>query len=165
MKQVVVALFVILLLSLSAGFAQVNEDGVLMAPMTKTAPVIDGQLDDVWKFVGETVCFKRDAGDAADPDDWFDLFGSLRLMFDDANLYLWLEVQDELINMGTDWQYDGVELYFDADNSKTDGTYDGVDDIQIRFNVGETTNDLIDVGYGTSAGWGYSKDGINFFIR
>ncbi len=164
MKKLVVLLFAVVALTIGSGFAQVNEDGILVVPMTSVKPTIDGTLDDVWKYVGETLCIIRDAGDAADPDDWFDLFGSLRLMFDNDNLYLWLWVHDELINPGTDWQYDGVELYFDADNSKTDGAYDGIDDVQIRFNVGETTNDLIDVGYGTSSGWGYNKDDVEFYI-
>jgi len=145
-------------------FAQVNEDGVLVVPKTSMAPVIDGETDDVWKYVGETLCIVPDAGDAALPDDWFDLFGSLKLLFDDNNLYLLLQVQDELINAGADYNYDGVELYFDGDNSKTFENYDGVDDIQMRFNVGESTNDQIDVGYGNSTSWAWDNSTVEYVI-
>lgn len=165
MKKLLSILFLSMLL-IGSAFAQVNENGVLVVPKTSVAPVIDAAVDDIWKYVGETVCIVPDAADAAVPDDWFDLFGSLKMMFDDNNLYLLLQVQDELINAaGGDYNYDGVELYFDGDNSKTFETYDGVDDIQLRFNVGESTVDQIDAGYGTSTSWNWDRTTCEYVVE
>jgi len=165
MKKAFLPLFIVLLFS-GFLFAQVNEDDVLIVPKTSIPPVIDGELDTlVWNYIGETLAIKIDNADAAEPDDWFDLFGTFRLMWDDENLYFWLEVQDDMINSeGGDWQYDGVELYFDADNSKTLEAYDGIDDLQMRFNVGESTVEEVDTGYGTGANWGFSTAGINYVV-
>jgi hypothetical protein len=164
MKLLLLSILFLLMVVAVPVSAQVNDDSVLVVPKTSMAPVIDGEMDDVWKYVGETLLIKGDAADTVIPDDWFDLFGSMRLMFDDNNLYLLLQVQDELINAGTDYNTDGVELYFDGDNSKTFENYDGVDDIQMRFNVGENTTDLIDLGYGNSTSWGYDPSTIDFVI-
>ena len=165
MKKLLLPLLIVTIL-VGTSFAKVTEDSVLVIPKTAVAPTIDAVLDtNIWNYVPEVLCVVPDFGDAALPDDWFDLFGSLRLMFDDTNLYLWLEVQDDIINTeGGDWQYDGVELYFDADESKGE-EYDGIDDLQMRFNVGEQTTDLIDTGYGTSTGWGFDTAGIEFAIE
>ena len=165
MKKLLLPLLIVTIL-VGTSFAKVTEDSVLVIPKTAVAPTIDAVLDtNIWNYVPEVLCVVPDFGDAALPDDWFDLFGSLRLMFDDTNLYLWLEVQDDIINTeGGDWQYDGVELYFDADESKGEA-YDGIDDLQMRFNVGEDTPDLIDTGYGTSTGWGFDTAGIEFAIE
>jgi endo-1,4-beta-xylanase len=46
-----------------------------------------------------------------------------------------VEVQDSVIDYEfSDWQGDGVEIYFDGDNSKGD-SYDGINDNQIRITV------------------------------
>ncbi|MBN2000408.1 hypothetical protein JW935_22855, partial [candidate division KSB1 bacterium] len=164
MRKLVLPVVILMLSGFS--FAQMNEDSVLVVPKTSIPPVIDGELDTLaWCYVGETICNKIDNADAAEPDDWFDLFGSLRMMFDDTYLYIWLEVQDDIINAeGGDYNYDGVEIYFDADNSKTEGAYDGIDDLQTRFNVGEETTDQIDTGYGTSTAWDFVKDDIEYVV-
>lgn len=164
MKKLFLPLLILLLLT-GFSFAQMNQDSILVVPKTSIPPVIDGELDTLaWNYVGETLCITMDAGDAELPFDWFDLFGSLRMMFDDEYLYLWLYVQDDYLVEGADYQYDGVELYFDADNSKTFEDYDGYDDIQMRFNVGETTTDEIDLGYGNSTNWGFISDGIDYVV-
>ena len=166
MKNFFLPLLILLLLT-GFSFAQMNEDSVLVVPKTSIPPVIDGELDTLaWNYVGETLCITMDAGDAEPPFDWFDLFGSLRMMFDDEYLYVWLYVQDDIINdEGGNHEYDGVELYFDADNSKTEGAFDGFDDIQMRFNVGETTIDEVDIGYGSGGNdWGFVKDGIEYVV-
>ncbi len=164
MRKLVLPLIVLMLTGLL--FAQPNEDSILIIPKTSIPPVIDGELDTLaWNYVAETLVDKMDAGDAVEPDDWFDLFGSLRLMFDDDNLYIWLEVQDDIYNTeGGNHEYDGVDIYFDADNSKTEAAYDGIDDIQLRFNLGEETIEDVDVGYGGAADWGFVKDGIEYMV-
>ena len=156
----------ILTLLVGSSFAQMNQDSILVVPKTSIPPVIDGELDTLaWNYVGETLAITPDASEGEMPFDWFDLFGSFRLMFDDDYLYLWLYVQDDIINAEEgDYNYDGVELYFDADNSKMEGSYDGFDDMQLRFNVGETTTDEVDTGFGTASDWGFVKDGIEYVV-
>ncbi|MBN1479649.1 T9SS type A sorting domain-containing protein [candidate division KSB1 bacterium] len=168
MKHSLLILTAILLLSCGVLMAQMNEDGILIVPKTDVAPTIDGVLDTaIWYYVGETLAITPDNAD--DPNnwyDWFDLFGSFRLLWDDDNLYIWLEVQDDIINdAGGNHEYDGVELYFDGDWSQTEGAYDGFDDVQMRFNVGEFETSQIDVGYGTSTGWGFLTDGIDYIVE
>ena len=166
MKKLLLPLLMITVFMFGTLFAEVNEDGVLLIPKTAVAPVIDGEMDStVWAYVAEVLCVVPDFSDAALPDDWFDLFGSLRMVYDDTYLYLWLEVHDDIINPGGDWQYDGVELYFDADESKGD-SYDGIDDVQIRMNVGEAPDiSLIDIGFGEGvAGWGLTSDNFVYEI-
>jgi len=170
MKKLLLPVLLFALVMTGSTFAQVNDDNILVIPKTAIAPTIDAVMDSIpWHYVGETLCIIRDGADAADPDDWFDLFGSVRLMWDDANLYMFLYVQDELINdnngTGGDYNYDGVELYFDADDSKTEGAYDGVDDLQMRFNVGESAPDQMETGYGTSGSWGFLTAGIDYVIE
>jgi len=156
-----IMLLLIVLSCCGFAYAQMNEDSILVVPKTTIAPVIDGQLDSLlWNRVGETPVNRGDTGDVAPPDDEWDLDGRLRMQWDDDNLYIWLYVQDESINTGTDYNTDGVEMYFDADNAKTDG-FDGIDDIQMRFNVGEATTDEIDI---TSTGWTYDKSTVNYII-
>jgi len=66
-------------------------------------------------------------------------------MFDDTNLYLLVEVNDEtLINdSGAGWYMDDVvEVFIDADNS-SGGSYDGINDFQFGF---RWNDDVIRIG-------------------
>ncbi len=162
MKKLLLVLFVMFLL-VGAAFAEEKGD-VLLIPKTTVLPEIDAIMDNVYKNVAEVRVYKSDPG-AQEPDDWFDSFASARMLWDDDNLYIFLHVYDDIINTGTDWNYDGVELYFDGDNSKTEGGYDGFDDLQMRFNVGETELDEIDIGYGTGSSWDFVVDGISYVIE
>ncbi len=163
MKKLLLAVFITLLL-LGAAFSEEKGD-VLLIPKTTIAPEIDAVMDSVYKNVAEVRVAKPDLGSSTAPDDWFDNFGSAHMLWDDQNLYLYLDVYDDIINMGTDWNYDGVELYFDADNSKTEGAYDGANDLQMRFNVGEAELDEIDIGYGTDPSWDFVVDGISYIVE
>ena len=165
MKRLLLPVLIICVM-LGSAFASVNEDGVLMIPKTLVAPVIDAVMDsNVYRYEAATIAVVPDNAELDNPpDDYYDLFGSFRMAFDDAKVYLWLEVNDDLINPGADWQYDGVEIYFDADDSRGEA-YDGVDDVQIRFNVGEFELADIDLGYGTSAGWGLTRDNFEYVVE
>jgi hypothetical protein len=151
MKQKLLLITSLTLLIAGFSVAQV-EDDVLLIPKAGEAPVIDGQMDGIWKNVVEVMAEVPDLLNAANRETWWDLWAGFRLLWDDENLYVWVNVNDDSINPGTDWQNDSVEFYFDGDNSKTPGDYDAFDDSQVRFNFGETTP--AEVNFGGGKTWG-----------
>jgi len=110
---------------------------IVLVPKTAVAPIIDGVWDAVWDDVNVTECLITDIvnTDNATPEDSNDLSASFKAFYDDTNFYIFLEIKDSLIDYEfSDWQGDGVEIYFDGDNSN--GTsYDGINDNQIRITV------------------------------
>jgi len=109
----------------------------LNVPKTSVAPIIDGQWDAVWNDVDETRCLITDMinTDSAPPEDSNDLSAIFKAFYDDNNFYIFVEVQDSVIDYEfSDYNGDGVEIYFDGDNSKGD-SYDGINDNQIRITV------------------------------
>ncbi|MDM7924897.1 MAG: sugar-binding protein [bacterium] len=103
-------------------------------PFTTVAPVIDGVMDPVWHNCGQV--FQRSyTNGTSSPDDFTDLMGWSRVMWDCDNLYLLLYTQDDVIQdvHANSWERDSWEVYFDGDNSKTEGAWDGVNDMQLRF--------------------------------
>jgi len=77
----------------------------------------------------------------------------------------WIWNADIINTEGNDHNYDSVEIYFDGDNSKSEA-YDGFDDLQLRFNVGETELGQIDIGFGSDdQNWDFVRDGIAYVIR
>lgn len=153
--------FMICVAAMGAVIAQPAGD-ILYVPMTTVAPTIDGVMDQVWYNVGNTYTYIPDTGNAFERDDWFDTWCEFRMIYDATNIYIWMTYMDDVINEEFgDWQGDGAEIYFDADNSKTEEAYDGVDDTQIRFNHIEAPDiSLVDIGYGTSTSWELTSDGF-----
>jgi len=156
------------LLCLGAGAirAQVGLEGerqpILMAGMR---PVIDGEMDAVWHNAGEHILTKNET---TPPDDWFDLFGSWRMLWDEQSLYLFCTILDDAVieEHGNVWERDGIEFYFDADNSKLPGTFDGIDDIQFRINHGCVSGEKVHFNCGISDCTDRFDDGgILFSIR
>ena len=83
---------------------------------TKETIVIDGNGDDAaWASANELSDFFTVAGE--DPTDDADLSAKWRGLWDENNLYFWIEVSDEeVITEDTnDWKDDGVEIYIDAE--------------------------------------------------
>ncbi len=119
----------------------------LLVDRTTTPPPIDGVLDSTWFNVSNVNML---IGMDAEPDNWFDMFGRFRMMYDSRNLYVFVEVQDDSINNSSPdaWANDGVELYFDGDNTKNVMTeagvsaYDDKDD-QLRFEYGKEPTSLM----------------------
>ncbi|MBL7187731.1 MAG: hypothetical protein ISS70_15520, partial [Phycisphaerae bacterium] len=109
----------------------------LQIPMTSVAPIIDGEMDAIWDDVEETQCRITNIvnADSATPEGPNDLSATFKAMYDADNIYVFVAVKDSFIN-GTisDYTDDGVEIFFDGDNSKG-ATYDGVNDTQIRITV------------------------------
>lgn len=105
--------------------------------------VIDGNESD-WENVPKHKMRKYfDIG--APIDDKFDLSSYCMMLWDDNNLYVFVNILDDNINVTAvePWDKDSFELFMDADNSKDapedyDGPYDWPgtyvgDDDQIRF--------------------------------
>ena len=113
------------------------ESDNLVVPKTSAAPVIDGQWDDVWNDVNETQCLITEMAntDNATPEDSNDLSAVFKAFYDETNFYIFVEINDSVIDYEfSDYQGDGIEIYFDGDYSHTD-SYDGVNDNQIRITV------------------------------
>lgn len=93
---------------------------------TSDAIQIDGKPDPVW---GQVSAWSLDQLVLVDSIDPSDLSATVRALWDDNYLYYLFQVKDDVaINDDTEaWQDDGVQVYFDADNSKGD-TYDANDD-------------------------------------
>jgi hypothetical protein len=99
-------------------------NGIYQIPKTTVAPVIDGIEDPVWKTLDWTFQRSYSNGNII-PDDWYDLMGASKLMWDDDNMYGLFFTQDDDPTgndaVAVDWQRNAVEVYFDGDNSKIPG--------------------------------------------
>jgi hypothetical protein len=134
--------------------ATLDADSVLIIPRTGTAPAIDGVFD-TNIYHNATLGYIKvvDVSEGTAPDDWFDNFGIFHSVWHDNFLYLYIQVYDDIIDNNTAsgaHENDGLEIYFDGDNSKGD-TYDGTDDSQIRFNFDETLGE-----------WDYDTETVDF---
>jgi len=97
------------------------------------APVIDGQVDGIWA-IASTQSFVP----LEDPADGS---GTWQVLYDEENLYVILDVTDDVLQNDSDsaWQDDSVEVYFDGGNTKLDTPLSG-DDHQYTF--GWTADDI-----------------------
>lgn len=153
-KMFTVVLMLAVLVATSATFAQ----PFVKAHKAANAPVIDGEMDAIWKNATENFVLLLEANP---PDDDYDMLGSWRMMWDDENLYvLFTALDDEIFtDHANAWENDSFEMYFDADNSKG-VEYDEIDDIQTRFSFHYETSEDVDHWYGNKAEWDFSTDGI-----
>lgn len=124
-------------------------------PATK-APVIDGQEDEAWaggpRNKLENVIPSFGSGEkASPPSSPDDLSANFRALWDEQDLYLFVDVTDDKLVNDTDpdhaitvptgstvipwWYDDSVEVYIDGDNAKS--TEYGPNDFHFRFNWGE----------------------------
>ncbi|MEZ4726735.1 MAG: endo-1,4-beta-xylanase [Caldilineaceae bacterium] len=99
---------------------------------TSSAPTIDGMPDAVWADVpAQAITHDLDGDRPAAAD----LAGAFRALHDGANLYVFVEVTDDVRRTDSGdqwWEDDAVELYLDGDQSRGT-TYDGVNDFQLIF--------------------------------
>lgn len=78
-----------------------------------SAPVINGDVDAVWANAVSYACNNITRGEVTDDND---LSGTVKMLTDNNNLYILIEVKDDIVksNSPTEaWQNDGVELFFD----------------------------------------------------
>jgi len=100
--------------------------------ITITEPVIDGNLDTAWANAFVNNIGNPIAGTVSSTSD---LSGNWRGIWDSQNLYLFVDVTDDIKfndSIAQWWEDDLVEIYIDANNSKNTN-YDGVDDYQYVF--------------------------------
>ena len=165
MKKITILFVIVAFVLTVTALAEVKDD-ILYIPKTTVAPTVDGIMEPVYQNHAEVLVTKEDPSDAVVIDDWFDSFGHAYMLWDDTNLYFYMLVHDDWINTeGGDHNYDGVEIYFDGDDAKME-TYDGIDDLQLRFNLGETETDQIDTGFGDSgASWDFDKSVFDYIVE
>jgi hypothetical protein len=96
-------------------------------------PVLDGQYDAIWA-AASTQSF-------APLEDPADGSGTWKVLYDAENLYVIVEVTDDILqnDSASSWQDDSVEVYLDGGNTKLSTPLSG-DDHQYTF--GWTTDDI-----------------------
>jgi hypothetical protein len=100
---------------------------------TSTAPVIDGTVDLIWSNYSATAISKVSVGTITGASD---LSATYKLMRDATNLYVLVDVTDDVLvsDGGLPWENDGIELFIDMGNNKQN-TY-GANDFQYAFMYG-----------------------------
>jgi len=117
-----------------------SKRSTVTAEITQTTdkPAIDGKVDDLWaKAKAKGYELKNSYYEPASSPE--DCSASFKTLWDKENLYLLVEVKDEDLRNDSDefWQDDSVEVFIDADNSKSD-SYDN-DDYQYHFDWDATS--------------------------
>ncbi len=110
------------------------EDGIFV---TATAPVIDGAMEELW---GNHKPFSLDKIPVPAINGAADLSADFRITRDAANLYILLDVTDDILrtNSRDNYMKDGVELYIDMGNDKNGG-YTPNNDFNYNFIYGVST--------------------------
>jgi len=112
------------------------------------SPAVDGKVEDLWSKAKVYELKNNFYDDASGPED---CSASFKTLWDKDNLYVLVQVQDEDLRNDSDeyWQDDAVEVFIDADNSKSD-SYDD-DDYTYRFDwdaaspaMGETKHNKVE---------------------
>jgi hypothetical protein len=106
------------------------EIGLVPVVRTASPPVLDGRMEGAWTAAVERR-LERSKGPVPQSGD---VQGRFRAMWDDAALYVFVEVLDDrkVRNQASPWLDDSVEVYVDGDGSRGDG-YDDRDDHQLVF--------------------------------
>jgi hypothetical protein len=105
-----------------------------------TPPTIDAKIDPAW--ADASIQYITTKVDGADPTSPADLSGQFRALYDTDNLYLLIEVNDDVLVQDSDaaqgWLDDRIEVFIDGDNSK-DAAQDTKNDYQycFRWNHGQ----------------------------
>jgi len=108
-------------------------------------PVIDGKIEDIWAKAKAYELENSLYDPVSGPED---CSASFRALWDNDNLYILVQVQDEDLGNDSDdyWEDDAVEVFIDADNTKA-GAY-GSNDYRYHFDwdpvspqMGETAHE------------------------
>ncbi|WP_246320301.1 sugar-binding protein [Paenibacillus qinlingensis] len=99
----------------SIQFVPAPPDVIQEAKASKGTPVIDGQIEDSWLTAGSFQALK-----VSDPTKVSPL-ASMRLLWDEHNLYVLAEVKDANLNAsgGNLWEHDSMEFFVDENNGDT----------------------------------------------
>lgn len=121
---------------------------------TSRRPAIDGKAEDLWSEIR-----KHNISNTAyaPPSDRSDLTAFYRAMWDDDNLYVLVDVMDDVLKNDSDEFYldDCVEVFIDADNSKS-ADY-GDNDYQYFFEWAEANPQMGESRHGKT-------DGVQFAV-
>jgi hypothetical protein len=106
-----------------------RQAGITIKPAS-AAPVIDGTADEVWSAAEKNKLTNVLYAPVSSPND---LSANFKTMWDKDALYMFVDVTDDILKNGAanPWDNDSVEIYIDADNSKT--TKYGPKDYQYFF--------------------------------
>ncbi|WP_275006384.1 endo-1,4-beta-xylanase [Promicromonospora iranensis] len=106
----------------------IEELSYLEVPRATAAPVIDGDVDDVWATAGEVSTTKEVEGSGG-------AVAEVSTLWRDGTLYVLADVADPAVDVsGSDpWIQDSVEIYVDGGNAKNGGYR--ADDTQIRISA------------------------------
>jgi hypothetical protein len=85
--------------------------------LTKSAPVIDGKIDEIWNSASRLPVSKPVVGKTRSSRD---LEGYFRTLYDEKNLYFLFEISDDSMvnNLKERYRNDGIEIYLDMDNDR-----------------------------------------------
>jgi hypothetical protein len=132
----------------------------IIMPATK-APVINGHEDEIWASVPrhklENVLSWFSNGEKASaPTSPDDLSADFRGMWDENNLYLLVNVTDDILRHveGDWWQSDSVEVYIDADDAKAPQY--GQNDFQYGFDWDKTSPTMVETKHNRTNGVEYA---------
>jgi endo-1,4-beta-xylanase len=107
---------------------------------TSEAPEIDGKMDGVWKSVKPEELNKVALGKRESTSD---ISATFRTLWDDQNIYLLIQINDDVKSDkgSAPYEKDGIELYFDCDNSKS--PFYGDDEFHLRYNWHEKEMQIV----------------------
>jgi hypothetical protein len=130
-------LFLALFFSIVFIFAQMSPDS-LMINQYSSAPVIDAVCDAVYGDAGKEIAIAiQDSTDNPELlEEPADLSGYFKAGWFGDSLYIIIDVMDDILDtddQGATYNNDGVEIYFDGDNSKLVSSADMDNDILIRI--------------------------------
>lgn len=97
---------------------------------TSITPKIDADLDKIWEKVQsiklEKLFFSENNSES-------DLSASVKLLWNEMNLYLWVQIIDDIMSdkENSNYSQDALEIYLDPDNRKSQ-TY-SKDEFQLRY--------------------------------
>ena len=121
-------------------------------PRASTAPVIDGSVDSVWSTAPSYAVANVVQGSVSSPSD---LSGSWRALWDTSYLYYLVEITDDALRNDSGsyyWDDDSIDLYIDADNSKS--TSYGANDFEYFFRWNDSV--VHEVKHGATSGVTFS---------
>ncbi len=97
---------------------------------TSVAPIIDANPDEFWEKVQPIALRNLVRGDSISDSD---LSASIKLLWDDTNLYVWAQITDDVMSNKENkpFSQDALEIFLDADNSKPQ--FYGKEEYQLRY--------------------------------
>ena len=77
-------------------------------------PLVDGEYDEIWDNADELLINRYQTA-------WNGADGVGRVLWDEENLYVFIEVNDSELDKTSDnpWEHDSIEVFIDENNTKT----------------------------------------------